>query len=228
MTQQPQRVALYNDYNSLPPQQAAAAAQHPMLAPRLTEAMPAQPPPVQVQPQSKSYSAVAGRHPEMEPRADPGQFYYPAPLAPAPQQWSSSPVEQETTRTVSSATSHQYTQFQPQSIQTDQAAAQYDTTSPQMPPPITDWASITAQNYSNDLYPQVRNPFQQLYDLALNCNSQIRHKHPFKPQTIIIRNQMTNLVSRISLVNTSHPPSLRSCTSKTRPKITTMWSRMMK
>ncbi|KAJ5758675.1 hypothetical protein N7520_005831 [Penicillium odoratum] len=155
-SQQPSlRVPLYSDFSSLPPQQAAAAAQHPMLAPRLDY-----PTPLGYQYPAPLAPPAAGAgmpQPEMQQRVDSSHFHYPAPSA---QSWPSYPVGQDGQGTIPSAQLG-YAQHQPQLIN---PAPQYSGLDPQLPQPITDWASIPTRNYTDSQYPKPFDPSTTIHN----------------------------------------------------------------
>ncbi|KAJ5702806.1 hypothetical protein N7488_010354 [Penicillium malachiteum] len=187
---QPQRVALYNDYNSLPPQQAAAAAQHPMLAPRLTEPVPPGYPYHDVALNAASTSSLAAVPPmEMQQPVDSSQFYYPAPLVQAPPQWPSQSTERGPEGSISSASS-EYTRRQSQPVIPDQFSAQYGTMTPQMPQPITDWASITSQDYSTNVH-QSYHSSAGAYSLqqSMKPNVPAQFIPPTQPQVMYVEHE---------------------------------------
>ena len=154
MQQQNIRVPLFSDFTSLPPQQAAAAAQHPMLAPRLdAQMLPGYQYPA-------SAAAVAGRVQEdTQQIVDPPQFYYPALPAQVPHLWPDHSAEQVGQGTIPSA-SLNYMQYQSQPIDLSNPNPQYSAVNAQLPQPITDWASITNQYYARNSLPQVRYTLQ--------------------------------------------------------------------
>lgn len=132
------RVPLYNDY-PLPPQQAAAAAQHPMLAPRPIDSSTAgyQPyPPSQAVPLAGTQTANAP------------QFYYPAPTVHAVP-WSDQPPQQDVKRRTSSATSDT-SGLQSPAVASDQSNVQFQSETAKLRGPAeTNWANTPI----NDLPP---------------------------------------------------------------------------
>lgn len=151
MMQHQMRALLFNDYGPLPAQQAAAAAQHPMLAPRPIDA------------------ATMGYH-NFPPSdsASPGpsqtinasQFYYPTPSVQVPQAWPAHPEEQDGQGRIPS-TAVNYSQYQ--NCQTlaasDEESSQYmqkehkQEADSQYPQPITDGANIPGQEYASASMP---------------------------------------------------------------------------
>lgn len=142
--QQHVRVPLYGEYAPLPPQQAAAAAQHPMLAPRPLETAStdyhSQTPPEPIPTSSIS-------HPE-EPL-----FQYPSNTQ-SSIEWRV-PFDQQgqQPRPTFSADSTNYNQY---GYYNQQSGIKYEATGSQMPPPITDWSTIANQPYNTQLYSHVR------------------------------------------------------------------------
>ncbi|KAJ5914316.1 hypothetical protein N7504_003199 [Penicillium tannophilum] len=171
MQQQNIRVPLYSDFTSLPPQQAAAAAQHPMLAPRLDAHM------LSGYQYPAPSAAVAERAQQgLQQTVDPPQFYYPALPVQMPQQWpdhSAGQVGQETTPSASL----NYVQYQSQPIGLSNLNAQYSPVNPQLPQPITDWASITNQDYARNPAPQSFQPTSTAYHYPPST------EHPLQPTT---------------------------------------------
>ncbi|KAJ5273253.1 hypothetical protein N7478_008378 [Penicillium angulare] len=189
LVQQPPR-PLYNDYSTLPPQQAAAAAQHPMLAPRLPEATPSG-----YTYEASSTAPTGAKYQETRQSIDSSQFHYPTFLAQAPQQCSSDSVESDERRT-SQSTASAYTEFHPQpnTSHNYDSHPSYDELSPQMPRPITDWASIAAQDHSSDLYPPLYNTSTTEYrypqsDQAAQPTSPVQFIPLSQPQVLYIEDE---------------------------------------
>ncbi|KAJ6088826.1 hypothetical protein N7486_010087 [Penicillium sp. IBT 16267x] len=195
MQQQNTRVPLYSEFTSLPPQQAAAAARHPMLAPRLDGHM------LQGYQYPAPTAAIAGRaQPDAQQIVDPPQFGYPAPPAQVPQQWLDHSAGQVGQGTIPSAPLN-YMQIQTQPVGLNNPSPQYSMVNPQLPQPITDWASITHQDYARNSSPQVR------YTLKAWKISLLRiYSHSGQQiQLIAIHNRLSSLYSPLPLDNTPRP-----------------------
>lgn len=157
MMQHQMRALQFNDYGPLPAQQAAAAAQHPMLAPRPIDA------------------ATMGYHnfppSESAPSApsqpiNASQFHYPKPLVQVPQH-----SEEQDGQGRIPSTAVNYSQFQ--TFQTraasDEESSQYmkkehkQEADSQYPQPITDGANIPGQEYASASMPP--NTGDSLWDM---------------------------------------------------------------
>ncbi|CAI7661274.1 unnamed protein product [Penicillium glandicola] len=135
--QQHMRVPAYNDYGSqLPPQQAAAAAQHPMLAPR------------PVDPVAMGYHSF----PSQSQPINPSSFYYPAAQGQPPTHvWHTQPIAQaESTFVPPNVTD--FAQLQ-QSTQLGQASAPYRPHASVQISQIASPIGQTAEEYASNLSP---------------------------------------------------------------------------
>lgn len=155
LQQQHMRVPLYNDY-PLPAQQAAAAAQHPMLAPRPIDASTAG---YQPYPSSQAVPLADTQ------TADAPQFYYPAPAVHAVP-WPTQPPQQDM-RGRNSSTTTSASGLQSPAVSSEQSSVQFqpETANLRGPadtnwatPPIDDapsslaWASSeSGENYSSQV-----------------------------------------------------------------------------
>lgn len=212
MQQQNIRVPLYSDFTSLPPQQAAAAAQHPMLAPRLDAHM------LQGYQYLAPNAEVAGRvQQETQQTVDPPQFYYPALPAQVPQQWPDHSAGQVGQGAFNPA-SLNYVQYQSQPIGLNDPNLQYDVVNPQLPQPITDWASITNQDYAGSSLPQVRHTLKA-YKISL---LRIYSHSSLRLQLILIHNRLNSLYSLLPPDSTSRPLNRRLYMLKMKLKTITM------
>jgi len=150
MLQHQMRVPLVNDHGSLPAQQAAAAAQHPMLAPRPIDAA------------TTGYGNFLAPDSDLSDPAqaiNAPQFYYPTPPVQDPQAWLTQPTEQDGQGRIPSTTVD-YSQFQ--TFQTppasNEAASQYkqeglNEADAQYPQPITNQASFPCQDFTSASIP---------------------------------------------------------------------------
>ncbi|KAJ5925161.1 hypothetical protein N7454_007800 [Penicillium verhagenii] len=144
--------------------------QHPMLAPRLDDHMLSG---YQYPASSAAVAAVARQETEktqeIHNTVNSQQFYYPALPAQGPRQWPThSSADQGGQRRMSSA-SLSYTQTQAQHLASNDSSSQYSGGNPQLPQPITDWASITGLDYTNNQYSQVEyTPTRLTISLAEN------------------------------------------------------------
>jgi hypothetical protein len=158
------QMPLFNDF-PLPAQQAAAAAQHPMLAPRPIDAATigySNYPPSDTSPSGPSQTINAP------------QFYYPAPQVHPPQTWPTQPTVQDGPAQIAQTTVN-YSQFQNSQPQpsSGQGSSQYKQeeykpeyrqeehkqakhkheADPQYPPPITNWANFPGQDFASASVP---------------------------------------------------------------------------
>ncbi|KAJ5112578.1 hypothetical protein N7532_000623 [Penicillium argentinense] len=191
--QQQMRVPLYNDYGPLPAQQAAAAAQHPMLAPRPVDMSAIGYPPTATQPSP-------ALPPESASKATAPQFYYPTPpIQSTPQSWPAeqnnhspqhaAPVDYPPTHSrsrsqpqsqsaQSQSQSEPQPQLQPRSAVPEQSHYQYH--SQQDPStlysqPMTSWDNFpTSQDYAA----------QYAAQLARESAEDKSHENPLFPQPI--------------------------------------------
>jgi hypothetical protein len=146
MLQQHMGMPMYNDYGSqLPPQQAAAAAQHPMLAPR------------PVDPATMGYSSFPPQMPQPD-RTQPGNtppFYYPPgpmPVQAPTHMWQIGQLGHTEGVPVPQA-SADYSQVQHPVHPDESSTPQMPQTSIQYPPPITSPIGQTAEEYASNLSP---------------------------------------------------------------------------
>ncbi|KAJ6030647.1 uncharacterized protein N7446_000290 [Penicillium canescens] len=146
MLQQHMGMPLYNDYGSqLPPQQAAAAAQHPMLAPR------------PVDPATMGYSSFPPQMPQPD-RTQPGNtppFYYPPgpmPVQAPTHMWPIGQLGHTEGMPVPQA-SADYSQVQHPVHSGQSNTPQMPQTSIQYPPAITSPIGQTAEEYASNLSP---------------------------------------------------------------------------
>jgi hypothetical protein len=150
MQQHYMRVPLFNDYGPLPAQQAAAAAQHPMLAPRPIDAATMgyhNFPPSDSAPSAPSQTINAP------------QFYYPALPVQVPQPWPTQPGEQDGPGPIPSTTIG-YSRFETQPT-SDQDNFQHkqgeykQEADAQYPQPITNWAkaNLPGQGFASSSVP---------------------------------------------------------------------------
>ncbi|KAJ5133146.1 Protein of unknown function DUF3468 [Penicillium atrosanguineum] len=158
------RMPLFSEY-PLPAQQAAAAAQHPMLAPRPIDA-------ATIGYHSYPSSDIAPLGPPQIINAP--KFYYPAPQVQPPQTWPTQPTVQHGRGQIPSAIvnhsqfqtsqtqprsgqdNSQYTeeQYQPGYRQDGYKQDEYkQETDPQYPPPITNWAKFPGQDFASASVP---------------------------------------------------------------------------
>lgn len=142
--QQFTRVPLYNEHSHLPPQQAAAVAQHPMLAPRLQENTSTEYHPY---PQADPNPTSDPSYPTNEP-----PFHYP-PHSEYLLNWNTQPAQLEH-QALPSTTSHQFPDQH--GLHNPQVKIQDETGGPEMPQSITDWSAISDTSYNSQLYPQVK------------------------------------------------------------------------
>ncbi|KAJ5210968.1 hypothetical protein N7472_001107 [Penicillium cf. griseofulvum] len=168
--QQHMRVPIYNDYGSqLPPQQAAAAAQHPMLAPR------------PVDPATMGYHSFPSRIPsptQSQPISAPPLYYSAAQVQPPTHMWQTQPIAQEESTFI---TSNVTDSSQPQqSVQLGQ------TSTPHMPhaitqnvPQVTSPIGQTAEEYASNLsLLPPPNPMPGSRESEINKIPQITHPLP--------------------------------------------------
>lgn len=134
-----------NDYGSeLPPQQAAAAAQHPMLAPRPAD------PAVMGYP---SFPSQMHSSAQLQPINTPS-FYYPAHVQPPSHMWHIQPIAQ-TENTLVPPNVTDFSQGQ-QSVQLDQTSALHTShASVQNVPQIASPIGQTAEEYASNLSPML-------------------------------------------------------------------------
>lgn len=157
-------VPLYNEFSALPPQHAAAAAQHPMLAPR------------PIDPATMGYHSVQAFE-TVQPAEGPSavtapQFFYPAPPTQMPlQPW---PAQPQHPQVPSSSTTANYSQMQPQPASSNEDQIKHEELIPHHPQPIIYWSNVqqgqefvspsvppltgaqqTEQGPDNPLFPQV-------------------------------------------------------------------------
>ncbi|CEJ53866.1 Putative Transcription factor [Penicillium brasilianum] len=134
MQKQHMRVPLYNEFGALPAQHAAAAAQHPMLAPR-----PIDPATMGYQ----SFQTYETTQPvDGQGSANAPQFYYPAlPTHIPPQTWSAQPPPQHPQEPSPSGTSD-YAQVQSQQSSSPSEPVQPHGSRSQHPQPIIYWSNV--------------------------------------------------------------------------------------
>ncbi|KAJ5175954.1 uncharacterized protein N7482_001831 [Penicillium canariense] len=145
MQQHHMRVPLFNDFSSLPAQQAAAAAQHPMLAPRPID-------PATMGYHSLQASEIAA--PEGSPTANAPQFYYPAPPGHVPpQSWPQ--LGQQPAPVPPSSAPIDYSQLQAAAASSFQGVEEYkEESTSQYPQPITYWTNVNrGQEYASTSLP---------------------------------------------------------------------------
>ncbi|KAJ5671150.1 hypothetical protein N7507_000277 [Penicillium longicatenatum] len=188
MQQQNMRVPLYNDFASLPPQQAAAAAQHPMLAPRLDGHM------LSGYQYPAPTAAVTERvQPDTQQMVDHSQFYYPALPAQVPQQWPDHSTGQIGPGTLPSDLN--YGQLQPQLAGQNNQNIQHNVVNSQLPQPITDWASISNQNYARNPLPQsfqstnTTYHYPQFPEQSLQPTTPGHYFPPSQPQIVYVEDE---------------------------------------
>ncbi|KXG46277.1 uncharacterized protein PGRI_051330 [Penicillium griseofulvum] len=163
--QQHMRVPIYNDYGSqLPPQQAAAAAQHPMLAPR------------PVDPATMGYHSFPSRVPsptQSQPINAP-PFYYSAAQVQAPTYvWHTQPIaREESTFIASNVTDSSQSQQSVQLGQTNTPHMSHAIT--QNAPQVTSPIGQTAEEYASNLSPlPPPNPMPESRESEINKIPQV-------------------------------------------------------
>jgi hypothetical protein len=146
MLQQHMGIPMYNDYGAqLPPQQAAAAAQHPMLAPR------------PVDPATMGYNAFPSQMPPPD-RAKQGNtppYYYPPgpmPVQAPTHMWQLGQLGHTEGMPVPQASTNYSQAHQPVHFG-QSSTSQIPQTSIQYPPPITSPIGQTAEEYASNLSP---------------------------------------------------------------------------
>lgn len=158
------RMPLFNDY-PLPAQQAAAAAQHPMLAPRPIDA-------ATIGYLNYPSSDIAPSGPSQTINGP--QFYYPAPQVQPPRAGPTQPTVQHGQGLIPSTTvnssqlqtsqaqassgqdNSQYDQeqYKPEYRQESYKQGEYkQEAGPQYPPPITNWANFPGQDFASASVP---------------------------------------------------------------------------
>lgn len=134
------RVPLFNDYNPLPAQQAAAAAQHPMLAPRPVDAAAMG---------YNSFQPAETAPPERLQTANPPQFYYPAPPVQVPHPWPSQPAAQDGQRQLS-LNAVDYQRSQSQAVSPEQNKFQHKLeAAAEAPWPVIDRPNFQGEDYTS-------------------------------------------------------------------------------
>lgn len=128
---------LYNEFGVLPAQHAAAAAQHPMLAPR------------PIDPATMGYHSIhtfeTAQSTEGQPAVAAPQFYYPAPPTQiSPQTWPAQPPHHHPYGSSSSGTADS-SQVRSQITSSNEEPVQYQESIPQQsqhPQPIIYWSNV--------------------------------------------------------------------------------------
>ncbi|KAJ5124007.1 uncharacterized protein N7515_007832 [Penicillium bovifimosum] len=170
MEQQHMRVPMYNDYSShVLPQQAAAASQHPMLAPR-----PIDPATVGYQPFSSQFSSSKHAQPVNVP-----PFHYPAASSqPPPHIWQPMAQAESTSippNTTNYSQTQQPVQYQTRTPPRPQANAQ---TRPQVTSPMGQTAEEYASNLSSLSSDSSLNPMSMSMTRPLDINPVPRVAQP--------------------------------------------------
>lgn len=132
------RVPLFNDYNPLPAQQAAAAAQHPMLAPRPVDAAAIG---------YYSFQPAETGPPERLQAANPPQFYYPAPPVQVSRSWPTQPAAQDGQRQLPLNTID-YQRSKPHAVSSEQNKFQHKLEAVAEAP----WPPIDRPNFQDEEY----------------------------------------------------------------------------
>ncbi|KAJ5666459.1 uncharacterized protein N7477_008907 [Penicillium maclennaniae] len=140
------RMPLFNDY-PLPAQQAAAAAQHPMLAPRPIDA-------ATIGGHNYPYSDIASSGPSQISSGP--QFFYPAPQVQPPRAGSTQPRAQHVQGLLPSTTVND-SQFLTSQAQANKSAiskrGMHKRPVLNTPPPITNWANFPGQDFASATVP---------------------------------------------------------------------------
>lgn len=236
------QMPLFNDF-PLPAQQAAAAAQHPMLAPR----------PIDAATIGYSNYPPSDTGPSGPSRTINPQFHYPAPQVQPPQTWpTQSTVQDGPTQIAPTTVNHsQFRNFQSQAssgqgnfrYKQEDCKPEYrqkghkQEADPQYPPLITNWANfpgqdfasasvpphtgdtVWAKSYDGNLYPQVSIDPSWIYEGA---NSTYRRTFPLASYTITNSNMGPSLRSSIHPHNSFLSHIRKSYMWRTKRKTTTM------